>query len=46
MWTGKLDMVVAKHNGSLAKLLPVEKPLMQPYLDKFDEAAEEGSKQH
>ena len=28
--------------GSLAKLLPVEKPLMQPYLDKFDVAAEEG----
>jgi dynein heavy chain len=35
-------MVVMKHNGSLAKLLPVEKPLMQPYLDKFDIAAEEG----
>ena len=30
------------HAGSLAKLLPVEKPLMQPYLDKFDIAAEEG----
>ena len=30
------------HAGSLAKLLPVEKPLMQPYLDKFDVAAEEG----
>mmetsp|Transcript_14602 Transcript_14602/g.45793 ORF Transcript_14602/g.45793 Transcript_14602/m.45793 type:complete len:4603 (+) Transcript_14602:85-13893(+) len=42
VWTQKLDMVVAKHNGSLAKLLPVEKPLMQPYLDKFDIAAEEG----
>ena len=42
VWTQKLDMVVAKHNGSLAKLLPVEKPLLQPYLDKFDVAAEAG----
>ena len=41
-WTAQLDMVVSKHNTDLARLLPVEKPLLQPYLDRFDRAIEAG----
>ncbi|KAH8088652.1 dynein light chain binding protein [Aureococcus anophagefferens] len=44
-WTAQLDMVVSKHNTDLARLLPVEKPLLQPYLDRFDKAIEAGLSQ-
>ena len=41
-WTAQLDMIVTKHNTDLERLLPVEKPLLQPYLDRFDRAVEAG----
>ena len=41
-WTGNLDLIVNMNNDVLGKLLPVEKPLVAPYLSKFDAAIEEG----
>jgi len=41
-WTGQLDLIVHKYNVDLMRLLPVEKPLLQPYLDRFDKAVEAG----
>ena len=41
-WNGNLDMMVNVNNTVLEKLLPVEKPLLQMYLDKFDRAVESG----
>lgn len=33
-WTGNLDLIVNMNNDVLNKLLPVEKPLVLPYLTK------------
>ena len=41
-WTGNLDLIVNMNNDVLAILLPVEKPLVAPYLTKFDNAVEKG----
>jgi dynein heavy chain len=41
-WTGNLDLIVNMNNDVLNSLLPVEKPLVQPYLAKFDVAIERG----
>ena len=44
-WTGKLDLIEDKNNTVLSTLLPVEKPLVQPYLDKFDAHIAKGIEQ-
>jgi len=41
-WTGNLDLIVNMNNDVLNVLLPVEKPLVQPYLTKFDNVVERG----
>ena len=41
-WTGNLDLIVNMNNDVLNILLPVEKPLVLPYLTKFDNAIEKG----
>ena len=41
-WTGNLDLIVNMNNDVLHCLLPVEKPLVQPYLLKFDQVVEKG----
>ena len=41
-WTGNLDMIVYLNNEVLQCLLPVEKPLVLPYLTKFDGVVEKG----
>jgi dynein heavy chain len=41
-WTGNLDLIVNMNNNVLNQLLPVEKPLVAPYLTKFDNAVEAG----
>jgi dynein heavy chain, axonemal len=41
-WTGNLELVVNINNEVLQELLPVEKPLVRPYLDKFDKAVAAG----
>ena len=41
-WRCNLDLVVDANNEVLKILLPVEKPLLQSYLDKFDKTIEEG----
>lgn len=41
-WTGNLDLVVNMNNSVLNSLLPVEKPLVDPYLAKFDVAIQPG----
>lgn len=41
-WTGNLDLIVNMNNSVLAHLLPVEKPLVDPYLAKFDLAVKPG----
>lgn len=41
-WTGNLDLIVNMNNEVLSVLLPVEKPLITPYLKKFDDAVEKG----
>ncbi|CAM9131888.1 unnamed protein product, partial [Ectocarpus fasciculatus] len=41
-WTGNLDLIVNMNNDVLESLLPVEKPLVQPYLAKFDVAIDRG----
>jgi dynein heavy chain len=44
-WTGNLDLIVNMNNDVLMQLLPVEKPLVQPYLEKFDRAIANGTTQ-
>lgn len=44
-WTGNLDLTVKKNNDVLLQLLPVEKPLVKPYLDKFDRVVNTGLSQ-
>jgi dynein heavy chain len=41
-WVGNLDLIVNMNNDSLSILLPVEKPLATPYLNKFDQVIERG----
>ncbi|KAL7443397.1 hypothetical protein ACHAXH_005661 [Discostella pseudostelligera] len=41
-WTGNLDLIVNMNNSTLNSLLPVEKPLIDPYLAKFDSAIQPG----
>ena len=41
-WTGNLDLIVNMNNDVLNCLLPVEKPLVLPYLNKFDAVVEKG----
>ena len=41
-WTGNLDLIVNMNNDVLDLLLPVERPLVMPYLNKFDTAVEKG----
>ena len=41
-WTGQLDMIVNKNNANLDRMLPVEAPLIQPYLEAFDKKIESG----
>lgn len=44
-WTGNLDLIVNMNNDVLLQLLPVEKPLVRPYLDKFDRVISAGLSQ-
>lgn len=44
-WTGNLDLIVNMNNDVLLQLLPVEKPLVRPYLDKFDRVINAGLSQ-
>ncbi|CAM9107555.1 unnamed protein product [Discosporangium mesarthrocarpum] len=44
-WTGNLDLIVNMNNDVLLQLLPVEKPLVRPYLDKFDRMVNAGLSQ-
>lgn len=44
-WTGNLDLIVNMNNDVLLQLLPVEKPLVRPYLDKFDRVINTGLSQ-
>ena len=41
-WTGNLDLIVNMHNEVLEIVLPVERPLVTPFLHKFDVAIERG----
>eukprot|EP01041_Mallomonas_annulata_P000386 gene386-700_t len=41
-WTGNLDLIVNMNNDVLNLLLPVEKPLVLPYLTKVDSVVERG----
>ena len=41
-WTGNLDLIVNMNNDVLRVLLPVERPLVLPYLTKFDNVVEKG----
>ena len=41
-WTGNMDLIVNMNNDVLNILLPVERPLVQPYLTKFDAIMEKG----
>lgn len=41
-WTIKLDLIVNMNNEMLEILLPVEKPLVAPFLAQFDNAVEIG----
>ena len=41
-WTGNMDLIVNMNNDVLRILLPVERPLVQPYLTKFDTVMERG----
>lgn len=41
-WTGNMDLIVNMNNDVLNILLPVERPLVLPYLTKFDNAIEKG----
>jgi len=41
-WTGNLDLIVNMNNSVLNTMLPVERPLIDPYLAKFDVAIQPG----
>lgn len=41
-WTGNLDLIVGMNNAVLSTMLPVEKPLVVPYLEKFDLVVQPG----
>ena len=41
-WTGNLDLIVSMNNSILQQIRPVEKPLVDPYLVKFDSEIERG----
>lgn len=41
-WTSNLDLIVNMNNSVLINLLPVEKPLIDPYLAKFDSSIQLG----
>ncbi|KAL7489135.1 hypothetical protein ACHAW6_014715 [Cyclotella cf. meneghiniana] len=41
-WTGSLDLIINSNNSILNNLLPVEKPLVDSYLTKFDLAVKPG----
>ena len=41
VWCEDLDMIASLNNEILEGLLPVEKPLLKPYMDKFDAAIED-----
>jgi dynein heavy chain len=41
-WTGNMDLIVNMNNHVLSILLPVERPLVMPYLTKFDQVVERG----
>ena len=41
-WIGNIDLVVSMNNSVLKQMLPVEKPLIAPYLSKFDLVIERG----
>jgi len=41
-WIGNLDLIVNMNNSVFHQLLPVEKPLVAPYLAKFDCVVEKG----
>lgn len=41
-WNGSLDLIVNMNNSVLNNLLPVEKPLVNPYLTKFDAVVQRG----
>ncbi|KAL7445854.1 hypothetical protein ACHAXM_010428 [Skeletonema potamos] len=41
-WTGNLDLIVNMNNSVLSTMIPVEKPLVVPYLEKFDLVVQPG----
>ncbi|CAN0055637.1 unnamed protein product [Heterosigma akashiwo] len=41
-WTGNLDLIVDMNNNVINIMLPVEKPLIKGYLDKFDRVMAKG----
>eukprot|EP00984_Skeletonema_dohrnii_P005277 scaffold1843_cov107-Skeletonema_dohrnii-CCMP3373.AAC.8 len=41
-WTGNLDLIVGMNNSVLSTMIPVEKPLVVPYLEKFDLVVQPG----
>jgi dynein heavy chain len=41
-WTGNMDLIVNMNNEALDILLPVERPLILPFLTKFDATVEKG----
>ena len=41
-WTGNLDLIVNMNNSVLRNMLPVESPLVDPYLKKFDLVVQPG----
>eukprot|EP01035_Chromulina_nebulosa_P017812 gene17812-23422_t len=45
-WTGNLDLIVNMNNDILNSLIQVEKPLVLPYLSKFDTIIEKGLNQY
>lgn len=38
MWCEQMDMICGLNNEMLDGMLPVEKPLLRPYMDKFNTA--------
>ena len=42
--TGNMELVVNMYNNIISNLLPVEKPLLQPYLEKIDSVLAPGLK--
>jgi dynein heavy chain len=42
VWCENMDMMVNLNNAMLDNLLPVEKPLLKPYMDRFNASVEPG----